>query len=82
MQRLKYFLVKAPVLCKANYAEGNPIYVKLETSLTGIAWVINKEGEDGVNMRSDLVPRMGSPAKRVCSSGTTTLGNSICNEGT
>ena len=47
MQRLKGLLLKAPALRRANYTEGNPIYVIVDTSPTGIGWVINQEAEDG-----------------------------------
>ena len=47
MKRLKGMLVAAPALRKAVYKEGVPIYVTVDTSPTGIGWVINQEGEDG-----------------------------------
>ena len=43
---LKKLLLEAPALRKAEYTEGKPIYVTVDTSPTGIGWVINQEGED------------------------------------
>jgi transposase InsO family protein len=45
MRRLKKLLLEAPALRKANYTEGKPVYVTVDTSPTGIGWVINQEGE-------------------------------------
>ena len=47
MKRLKGLLVTAPALRKVVYKEGMPIYVTVDTSPTGVIWVIHKEGEDG-----------------------------------
>ena len=41
IQRLKKLLLEAPTLRKADYTEGKPIYVTVDTSPTGIGWVIN-----------------------------------------
>ena len=43
IRRLKKLLLEAPALRKADYAEGKPIYVTVDTSPTGIGWVINQE---------------------------------------
>ena len=48
MKRLKGLLVAAPALRKAVYKEGTRIYVTVDTSPTGIGWVINQEGEDSI----------------------------------
>jgi hypothetical protein len=45
-RRLKELLQEAPALWKANYAEGKPIFVTMDTSPTGIGWIINQEDED------------------------------------
>ena len=37
----------APTLYKAEYAPGTPVYITVDTSLTGIGWVVNQEDEDG-----------------------------------
>jgi hypothetical protein len=57
VRRLKELLLKAPALRKAEYAGGKPIFVTVDTSPTGIGWVINQEDEDGNPMRSDLERR-------------------------
>ena len=46
IRRLKKLLLKAPTLRKVEYTEGKPIYVTVDTSPTGIGWVINQEGEE------------------------------------
>jgi hypothetical protein len=46
IRRLKELLLEAPALRKAEYVGGKPIFVTVDTSLTGIGWVINQEGED------------------------------------
>jgi hypothetical protein len=46
IRRLKGLLLEAHVLRKANYAGGKPIFVTVDTSPTGIGWVINQEDED------------------------------------
>jgi hypothetical protein len=45
--RMKEALTAAPTLRKGVYGNGVPIYVTVDTSPTGIGWVINQEGEDG-----------------------------------
>jgi hypothetical protein len=47
IRRLKAMLLEAPALRKAEYAGGKPIFVTVDTSPTGIGWVINQEDEDG-----------------------------------
>ena len=44
---MKEALVAAPTLRKAVYGEDAPIYVTVDTSPTGIGWVINQEDNDG-----------------------------------
>ena len=48
MRGLKKLLLEAPELRKADYTEGKPVYVTVDTSPTGIGWVINQEGEGNV----------------------------------
>ena len=43
IRRLKKLLLEAPALRKADYADMKPIYVTVDTSPTGIVWVINQE---------------------------------------
>jgi hypothetical protein len=47
VRRMKEGLTVAPALRKWVYGNGIPIYVTVDTSPTGIGWVINQEGEDG-----------------------------------
>jgi hypothetical protein len=47
IRRLKILLLEAPALQKADYTEEKPIFVTVDTSPTGIGWVINQEDEDG-----------------------------------
>ena len=44
---MKEALVAAPALRKAVYGKDIPIYVTVDTSPTGIRWVINQEDENG-----------------------------------
>ena len=44
---MKEALAAAPALRKAVYEKGTPIYITVDTSLTGIGWVVNQE--DGQN---------------------------------
>jgi hypothetical protein len=44
---MKEALSTAPALRKGVYENGVPIYVTVDTSPTGIGWVINQEDEDG-----------------------------------
>ena len=48
MRRLKKLILEAPALRKANCTEWKPIYVTVDTSPTGIRWVINQEREGNV----------------------------------
>ena len=43
IRKLKSLLSEAPALRKADYSEGKPIFVTVDTSPTGIGWVINQE---------------------------------------
>ena len=47
VRRLKEALTVASALRKAVYGKEVPIYVTVDTSLTGIGWVINQEDDDG-----------------------------------
>ena len=47
IRRLKRALAAAPALRKAEYTPRTPIYITVDTSPTGIGWVVNQEGEDG-----------------------------------
>ena len=44
---MKDALPVAPTLRKVVYGKDIPIYVTVDTSLTGIEWVINQEDEGG-----------------------------------
>jgi hypothetical protein len=44
---MKEALMAASALRKGVYRNGVSIYVTVDTSPTGIGWVINQEGEDG-----------------------------------
>ena len=46
VQKLKKLLLEAPALRKADYTDGTPIYVTVDTSPTGIGWVISQEDKD------------------------------------
>mgnify|MGYP000574268331 CR=1 FL=1 len=48
MRRLKDALVAALALQKAVYGKDIPIYVTVDTSPTGIGWVISQEDENGM----------------------------------
>jgi hypothetical protein len=44
--RMKEALTMEPALRKGVYGNGVPIFVIVDTSPTGIGWVINQEDED------------------------------------
>ena len=46
IRRLKKLLMEASPLRKANYSDGKPIFVTVDTSPTKIRWVINQEDKD------------------------------------
>ena len=46
IRRLKKLVMEAPTLRKADYSDGKPIFKTVDTSLTGIEWVINQEDQD------------------------------------
>ena len=48
VRKMKEALAAAPALWKAAYEKGTPIYVTVDTSPTGIGWVVNQEDEDGI----------------------------------
>ena len=48
VRRLKEALAAAPALWKAVYDKGVPVCVTVDTSPTGIGWVVNQEDQDGV----------------------------------
>jgi hypothetical protein len=47
VRRMKEALTAAPTLRRGVYGNGVPIYVTVDTSPTGIGWVVSQEGEDG-----------------------------------
>jgi hypothetical protein len=47
VRRMKEALMAVPALRKGVYGNGVPIFVTVDTSPTGIRWVINQEDEDG-----------------------------------
>ena len=47
VQRLKGMLTAAPALRKAIYGKESPVFITMDTSLTGISRVINQEKEGG-----------------------------------
>jgi hypothetical protein len=47
VRKMKEALAAAPTLRKAVYGGNVPVYVTVDTSPTGIGWVINQEGENG-----------------------------------
>ena len=50
VRRLKEALATTPALWKAVYERGTPIYVMVDTTPTGIGWVINQEDEEGIRV--------------------------------
>ena len=46
-RRLKRMLTEAPTLRKAVYGKESPIFFTVDTSPTGIGWVINQKDEGG-----------------------------------
>jgi hypothetical protein len=47
IRKMKEVLAVAPALRKGIYGKGIPIYVIVDTSPTGIEWVIKQEDENG-----------------------------------
>ena len=47
VRRLKRTLAATPALRKAEYAPSTPVYITMDTSPTGIGWVVNQEDEEG-----------------------------------
>ena len=47
VRKMKEALAAASALRKAVYGKDTPIYVTVDTSPTGIGWVINQEDDDG-----------------------------------
>ena len=47
VRKMKEALAAAPALRKAIYGKDTMIYVTVDTSPTGIGWVINQEDNDG-----------------------------------
>ena len=43
IRRLKKLLMEEPTYRKANYSEGTPIYVTVDTSPAGIGCIVNQE---------------------------------------
>ena len=50
VRKMKEALAAAPALRKVVYGKDTPIYVTVDTSLTGIGWVINQEDESGTRL--------------------------------
>ena len=48
VRKMKEALAAAPALRKAVYRNDTPIYITVDTSPTGIGWVVNQEDEDGM----------------------------------
>ena len=48
IRKMKEALAAAPALRKAVYGKDTPIYVTVDTSPTGIRWVVNQEDKDGM----------------------------------
>jgi hypothetical protein len=46
IRQLKELLLEAPALRQPEYVEGKPIFVTVNTSPTGIGWVINQVDDD------------------------------------
>ena len=64
VRKLKRTLVVAPALCKAEYAPSTPVYITVETSPTGIGWVVNQENEDGTRFPIRLGAKVLSERQR------------------
>jgi hypothetical protein len=47
MKKLNGLLLEAPTLRKANYVDGIPIYLTVDTSPVGIRWVVTQESKTG-----------------------------------
>ena len=47
VQKLKEVLATTPTLRKTVYGKKVPIYLTVDTSPTGIGWIINQENENG-----------------------------------
>ena len=47
---MKEALAVAPTLRKVVYGKDSQIYVTVDTSPTGIGWVVNKEDEDDMRL--------------------------------
>ena len=47
VRKMKEALAVAPALRKVVYGKDTPIYVTIDTSPTGIGWVINQEDDNG-----------------------------------
>ena len=57
VRRLKEVLTAAPALRKTVYGKDAPIYLMVDTSPTGIGWVINQEDECGTRHPSSSEQR-------------------------
>ena len=47
IRKLKQALSAAPALHKEEYTPRNPVYITVDTSPTGMGWVVNQEDKDG-----------------------------------
>ena len=58
VRKMKEALAATPTLRKVVYGKGTPIYVIVDTSLTGIGWVVNQEGDDGTRFPIRFVAKV------------------------
>ena len=47
-ESVRKLLTTALALKKVVYGKGTPVYITVDTSPTGIGWVVNQEDEDGI----------------------------------
>ena len=61
---MKEALAAAPTLLQAVYGKDTPIYMTVDTSPTGIGWVINQEDENGARFPIRFGARVLSERQR------------------
>ena len=61
---MKEALAAAPALRKVVYGKGTPMYITVDTSPTGIGWVVNQEDEDGIRFPIRFGVKVLSERKR------------------
>ena len=64
VRKLKRTLTAAPTLRKAEYAPSTPVYITVDTTLTGIRWVVNQEDEDSMRFPTRFVAKVLSEQQR------------------